>query len=311
MVIRGNVGFNFGESGVGVKSTDKVATYNNTFYDLASAGGSGYGSAFVYYKSGSSSDYCSNGLVANSIISTTRDTNGSPIWFDPGATGIKTNNIGYATYFDSSFVSTNDPLFIDPTSPFRSFRVQPGSPAINSGTNVVWITSANSTGTTFNVNDGQLLIDGWGIVDGDAVTIGSTTTHVTSIVANSVTVASSVTWTNGQAVHWGSYITEDIGAFPYASSDLTWATILSNGSTYTVTPTGSARGVWFYVDGIPTNWVSSAPYSTTITNGTVTAKVYALYAQSVPVISASSPPQSQLGTFQFNGSATIIKGSFQ
>ena len=63
-----------------------------------------------------------------------------------------------------------------------------------------------------------------------------------------------------------------------------------------MTPTGDARGVWFYVNGIPTTWDATSPYSATIASGTVTAKAYALYAQSEPVVTATQGEQGGSST---------------
>jgi hypothetical protein len=197
-----------------------------------------------------------------------------------------THNLGYLSGSEASYVSTSNPLFVNASS--QNFRLQAGSPAINAGTNIAWVTSAAGSGTTFNINDGQLFIDGWGIAEGDVITVGGTTTRISSISGDSVTVATSVTWTNGMPVYWGTDTSPDIGAFPYGSTELTGATMTQNGTTYTVSPTGDARGVWFYVDGIPTIWDYEVPYTATIPGGVVTAKAYALWAQQNPVVFATN-----------------------
>jgi hypothetical protein len=294
IVIRGNVGFNLGESGVGVLSTDHVVCYNNDLYAISVDGtaNSTYGSCYAFYKQSTSSDYSLNNMVANCIIHTTSDSVGSPIWIDTGSSATKTHNLGFNTYFDSSFVSTNDPKFIDPSTNKRNFRLQAGSPAIGAGTNVIWVTSAGGTGTSFAVNDSQLLCDGWGLVEGDRITTGGSTTTVTNISLgnNTLYVRDSVTWTNLQSVYWGTDVGPTIGALPYGSTQLTAAAMFQSGSSYTVTTSGDARGVWFYVDGIPTTWISPAPFTANITNGVVTAKAYALYAQANPVVTATNGP---------------------
>ncbi len=289
IMIRGNVAFAMGEGGMGVMGAQHFVTYNNSFFDIGRMWGTTYASVYIARNAGTA--YASNNLCANTIMQLTSDWFSSPIDIEPGSTGIKECNLGFQTYTngDSSFVSTNDPKFIDPSSASRNFRLQAGSPAIGAGTNVIWVTSLNGTGNSFTVNDSQLLCDGWGMVEGDTITVGAATTIVTNInwATQTVQTRDSVAWTNGMPVHWGKYSTEDIGALPYASTALTAATIAQSGSTYTVTPTGDARGVWFYTNGIPAQWVSLSPYSATFSSGTVTAKAYALYAQSTPVVTAS------------------------
>ncbi len=284
ILLRGNVGFNFGNGACGAISTKNFRAYNNTFFQITN------GNAFVVYKYSSSSDCPMNPMLVNTIIDAMGATSTS-IYFDPCIINfISLNNLGFECPFDSSFIVTNDPMFVSPNTPIRDFHLQSGSPAIGVGTNVVWIRSPNGSGTSFTVNDSQLQCDGWGMVDGDTITVGGTTTVITNISwgDNTVRVRNSVTWTNGQAVYWGKQSTVDIGALPYGSKALTGATISQSGNTYTVTTTGDARGVWFYVDGIPTIWVPSPPFTSTITNGTVTAKAYALYAQANPVVTATN-----------------------
>ena len=284
IVFRGNVGFNFGSTGVGVISIDHVVTYNNTFYEMNTRSGPN-GRTLVFYKKSESSDYPTGCMVANTIIAACEHLD-DPIYFVSENDATITHNLGYLAGFDPSYISTSDPLFVDPVQ--RKFRLQAGSPAINVGTHVIWVTSAEGSGTTFNVNDGLLLIDGWGMTDGDTVAVGGTITTITSISGNSITVADSVTWTSGMPVYWGTDTTPDIGAFPYGSTELTAAVIQQSGNDYTVTPTGDARGIWFYVDGIPTTWDSAEPFTATISNGNVTAKAYALYAQANPVVVATN-----------------------
>lgn len=283
IIVRGNSMFNFSDGAIGIIGADKISTYNNSIYGFSNA--ATY-AQFIVFRS--TANPTLNGLAANTIFSILDGSTEADkaLLVEANCTATRTHNLGYLTGTDASFVSTSDPLFVSPNTPDRNFRLQAGSPAINAGTNVVWVTSASSSGTSFDINDGQLLCDGWGMVEGDIITTGGTTTRITGISGSTVTVAASVTWTNLQPVYWGTDTTPDIGALPYGSTALTAATISANGTTYTVTPTGDARGVWFYTNGIPSHFDYDAPYSATL-DGAVTAKVYALYAQSSPVIAAT------------------------
>lgn len=294
LLIRGNVGYHFGSGCVGNKNTSKISSYNNSFYDATVA--------FVYYNSGGT---IQGGMVQNNIMSS----------MSSGGMDIETfavfcaKNLGFNSGSHTSFVSTADCKFVDPTTPVRNFHLQSSSPARGLATNVLWVTSSANSGYSFTVNDPQLIIDGWGMVDGDTITVG---TNAPTVVTNinwgtsTVSVNSSVTWTNLMPVYWMTNSANDLGALPYGSSDLTSAVMLSSGTTFTVTPTGSTRGVWFYTNGIPALWVSSSPFQATIASTTnVTAKAYALYAQANPVVSASL----QLPISAFIGSGTLRVGS--
>jgi hypothetical protein len=279
IIIRGNTGFRTNNGAIGVIGTDKVLSYHNSFYDLNCPNTSD--NPFIYYSQPSTGNVFSNNIISGVGNST------DAIAVLNGSSLTQANNIGHNAGTESGYVSTSDPLYVDPTTPARNLRLQSGSPSINAGAAVTTVSSSDGSGTTFNVANGDLFCDGYGIVDGDRITVGGTTTRITGISSNAVTVADSVTWTNGMAVYWGTDTTPDIGAFPFASAALSAATMTQSGTTYTVTPTGDARGVWFYVNGIPTTWDSSAPYQATIASGTVTAKAYALYAQAEPVVSAT------------------------
>lgn len=300
LMVRGNVFYNFGSGGLGAVRVDKVPAYNNTFYSMNNVTGGGGAAMFIAYGTGGSL----NDMFSSTIIDGCNGANAIEVVAPSTCTTER--NLGHTAGSHSSFVSTADPQFVSPANPTRNFHLQAASPAVAFGTNVVRITSADGSGTSFEVTDALLLFDGWGMVDGDTITVGSTTTRITSITwPTSVTVADSVTWTNTQPVWWGTDTTPDIGALPYGSADLIWAQINQSGTTYTVTPTGDTRGVWFYTDGIPTSWDSTPPYQATIASGVVTARAYALYAQKNPVVIAQSgeppPPPPAAGSWNVTG----------
>lgn len=281
LVVRGNIGNYFGSSAASATGADWLSVYNNTFVKMCQMVSSG--SALISFSASGGNVSVSN-LVANVLISDTALVS-SPIQVGAGSQALLMANLGYATGTNSSFVSTNDPLFV--ATNIFNFRLQAASPARGSGTNVIYTTSANGSGTSFDVNNGFLLSDGKGLTDGDIITINGTTVRVTSISGNTVTVSASVTWTNGMPVYWGTDTSPDIGALPYESTALTGAAYQQFGNYYRVYPTGDARGVWFYENGIPVSWDNSSPYEYTSSGGTVVPKAYALYAQTDPVFTAT------------------------
>jgi len=288
ILIRGNVFYRVGAGGIAVYSADDFYTYNNTFSeDSYAVAASGNGN--VFFARAFNSDVPDRGMIANTIFYDNGNRSGA-INIADATNYTSTRNLGFLAGTDASYAVITDPLFVDKSS--KNFRLQASSPAINAGAAVTTVTSANGSGTSFNVGNGQLFCDGFGIVDGDTITVGGTTTQISLISGNTIAVAASVTWTNGAPVYWGNTARADIGALPFGSKELTSASLEQQGTTYTVTPDGDTRGVWFYVDGIPTTWDATPPYTTTVASGVVTAKAYALYAQAKPVVIADPRPSN-------------------
>lgn len=288
ILVRGNVAADLGGAMVMSGGCSAVMAYNNTthFCDVQ-----WHNTIYTFAPLKSGWPLPTNALVVNNIISEMQDA-GTPIYVNVAGTVTTNNNLGYLAGTSPSFVSTANPLFVNTNT--YDLRLSAGSPAIGLGTNVVWITSENGTGTSFDVNNGFLLCDGYGIADGDTITLaGGSTVTITGISGNTVTVGSSVTWTNLEPVYWGKYARADIGALPYGCTPLVSASIGNSGSTYTVTTSGDTRGVWFYTNGIPAIWDSTPPFTATIASGIVTAKAYALYAQADPVVTATQEAPKQ------------------
>lgn len=102
-----------------------------------------------------------------------------------------------------------------------SFQPQTGSPAIDAGTFLTTITSTTGSGTSFVVADARYFSDGFGIVTGDTIQIGSNIRTISSVnyTTNAITVTSSVSWTTGMNVSLPYNGTApDIGAYEYVPS---------------------------------------------------------------------------------------------
>lgn len=275
ILYRGQIFWDIGDSAIGGFGTDKINTYNNTAYNLCMAKSGG---SIIYFNnttSGSLGVGVKNWIIYKTNMAGTdflRVISPGILW--------ASNNIGYLAGTHTSYISTSDPSFVNGAS--LNFRLQAGSPAINTGCHIAWITTANGSGTSFDVNDSQSFNDGKGICEGDIVTINGTTTRILSISGDTVTVRDSVTWTQNMPIYWLTDTTPDIGALPFDSTLLSAATYTQNGNDYLVTTTGDARGVWFYTNGIPSQWIyekTNGVYKATVTAGTVSMKAYALYAQ--------------------------------
>ena len=70
----------------------------------------------------------------------------------------------------------DDPLFTNQAT--RDFTLRPLSPAINAGTTLT-ATVGGGTGTSVTVNDAGYFSDGYGLIDGDIIRIGTQTVTIT------------------------------------------------------------------------------------------------------------------------------------
>lgn len=278
-LIRGNIGFSFGAGAVGSKNTPYVTTYNNTWYKLNQVAGT---ESLNFAKGSGDIQYPDYAMVANTIIMD-RGVATDTLFVQSGTTGaVLTNNLGYQAGSESSYVSTADPQFANAAA--NDFTLASGSPARGAGTGLVTITTATGSGTSFAVDKPYLLNDGYGITQGDTVTVGATTTVITGISGSTVTVAASVSWTqNVTKVYWGLSSTVDIGALPYGAAAPS-GTYTQSGNDYTASVSGSCRFVLFTENGVTQTADYSSPYQYTSSGGTVTVAAYALYASATPVV---------------------------
>jgi hypothetical protein len=174
----------------------------------------------------------------------------------------------------------------------NNVMLRPTSPAIDAGGPLTTVTSSGGTGTSFTVGEAYWFCDGFdGLVEPHKIYVGKNNNlSITAVdyAARTITVSAPITWANGDPVGYPYRgAGPDMGAYEFGDNLLVAAMLSQLGSTYTVTTIGDARFVVFYQDGIPFTTVTSSPYTATIPSGTVTAKAYALHAQSRPVIPAT------------------------
>ena len=160
-----------------------------------------------------------------------------------------------------------------------------------SGVSSTSLTVATDTGSFFlGSNASNLPQYGGALVPGDVITVGSTTVQVTSRSGDTLTLASPLSWNNGDPVYFGSSTTIDIGAYPYKSGGyaLSATYAVSNGIA-TITPTDASlvRFVVCYANGIPTTVDNSSPYTCPVV-GLFEARVYPRYPSTTLWAVASS-----------------------
>jgi hypothetical protein len=102
------------------------------------------------------------------------------------------------------------------------FSLPPGSPAIAAGKWPATIASASGAGTSFTVNDARWFFAGMQAasrtVPGDTIQLQgqAATAVIAAITGNTITVSTSLTWTNGQGVALPYYGTApDVGSQAY------------------------------------------------------------------------------------------------
>jgi len=203
----------------------------------------------------SCSNYIYNNTLAFDGYNATKTTNGTPtnisypLWqcamaFVSTSKNVIVNNLAYDN-LSSAFnfldgvnvdtvrlannLSNADPLFTDTNNSPGEFNMslpdctlQPGSPAIDAGAWLTTITSRSGSGTSFTVADPNYFFAGltaaWRTIPGDTIQLQGqiSTATITSISGNTITVATPLTWTNGQglALAYGG-AAPDVGACEY------------------------------------------------------------------------------------------------
>lgn len=182
----------------------------------------------------------------------------------------------------------------DPDGSLNDFLVPDVGSALLSAQSPMTEASGSATdSTSLTVDDADYFMDGFGIVKGDVIKIGSGDwVEITEINYSTevITLEETRTWSDNDDVYL--YGTEVIGA---RQDDLEYESlsgILNLGTTNSVAVTGEARFVQFYEDGVPQSPDYDAPYEYTDGGGDVTAKVYALFAAEIPVVEATLPVSS-------------------
>jgi len=183
--------------------------------------------------------------------------------------------------------SNVNPSFVNATS---DFSLQSGSGARGVG-GPLTTTNGSGSGTSLTVaattgsffigdNSSNLPQYGGKLVPGDFITVGSTTVQVSRVSGDTLTLASPISWNNGDPVYFGSSSTIDIGAYPYKSGGYALsASAAIVGGTATVTPNDASlvRFVVCYSDTVPYAVANSSPYTCAAPAGAFSARVYPRY----------------------------------
>lgn len=234
--------------------------------------------------------------IANNIFTNVMTSNAAIASTDTGGEVTIGENL---THPNTAGTVDGDPVFVNYAA--DDLRIQTTSPAKDVG---AALTTANGggTGTTVTLHGGTTnaywFYDTFdGLIRGAKVYVGNDNNlEIASrdLAAGTITLTTSITWSDGDAVGYAYRGTApDLGAYEFGDTLLTSATISSNSAAfpvYTISVVGDYRFAVFYVDGNPQTpiYYGSPLTYTSVGNEVVTAKVYALHAQTTPVVTAGA-----------------------
>jgi hypothetical protein len=290
LIIRGNVGIRFGSYVAMFGAADYTRMYNNTFVDFAYNQAKPWNTVgYSFEPRGTTDDPSTNNHNFNNIYYNVCRTNGYIISVAAGGCTVEaSHNAAEGSGSHPSCSVTSNINFSNYAG--DNLMLSSSSACIDAGKAMTSVVSASGSGSLVEVGDAGFFSDGYGVVEGDRITIGTNEpARVVSITGNAITVDRSISWNQGDEVYWRKQDTSpDIGAYELGDQRLTRAVLTNAGNVYSVATSGDARFVIFYRDGAQVATDFEPPYAVTVSGGTVTAKAYALHAQSNPVVDAAA-----------------------
>ena len=187
---------------------------NNIFYSTASTSPN----TFVSYEYGNTFASTNSNYVHNMWWRGDGANPATDTWWNDADSGTYDWSEWQAAAFTDGELR-NNPELADPTG--GDYTLSSNSPCIDAG---AWLTTCNGGGissTTVTVYDAGYFCDGFGLIDGDTIMVGSNEVTITDVNygTNVITVDSSISWSNGDPV---SYVysgsAPDIGAYEFVSS---------------------------------------------------------------------------------------------
>lgn len=283
-IFRGNVYSHLGENSTYIENFSWVNFVHNTVYN-ANALGAG--------TANSTTETSTNLSYLNNIYSDINEGTAS-LLYNPDGTTSPTFLADYDLAYNcgpwgvtEGNSLTNDPLFT--LAATNNFRLLADSPAISGGA-LTGTVGAGTNSTSIVVSNATLFTDGWGIVSGDVISVGTNTGLTVTDVdysTHTITVGTAIDWAAGDAVKLS--ILPDRGALPYLADWSISPLLTVDGTNYTVTVNSNlVRMVVFSENGLPVETDTASPYAYTSSGGVVTAMAYPLYADHVLGYSAST-----------------------
>lgn len=236
LIMRGNAVFNYGSYTMQAGSIQNIHVYQNTFVNMghtSSDGSLGYDAQGV-------GGATANATNINNIFQNLAGS--APITTGGGATVNASHNLGFNAGSHASLISTANPLLM--ATNLYDFRLGGGSPAINAGKSITRVSSTSGTGTSFDVPNGTLFCDGFGLTQGDTITVDTDVVTITGISGNTITYTPSITFAQGDHIYWQTDTTPDLGALP-SGSVTNIITSIDEAGNVTVSASSEVRFVEF------------------------------------------------------------------
>jgi len=213
-------GLQFSESSSYYQDTTYNHVYNNTFFRNSLTDEPDPGNSAVYLAIWDGAFIIKNNIFKNNLYSGHPRAYG--VYRVSLADQVFANEYVSETSGDPRFKNASASLGDPMDATYPDFHLSPGSPCIDKGGALTVIVSGSGSGTDVIVADAQYFMDGWGIagVQGDEIQIVGTTqkariTHI-DYLTNTITVSSSLTWTQGQGIALAyTGMAPDVGAFEY------------------------------------------------------------------------------------------------
>jgi hypothetical protein len=307
-IFRGNVMSTYYENIAEFNNWPDVFGSHNTCVDLWE-GGQTWPDLTIWIRGTSTDHEWGNNTFTNG----TYNNQGEPFQVQSPATATFFNNHEHLSGSPSGdgWV-TGDPLFNDYAS--QDFSMNTGSPLEDAARYLTQANGSGSSSSSLTVDEAGWFMDGWGIVQGDKIRIGSNAAvEITNISGSVLTLASAQTWSDNDGIFYATYY-DDIGALPYRSGGFTvsgnWSAS-GNNHTANMDNDDLVRMVVFYENGIPQSPDYDSPYEYTGSGGTITANIYARFASQIPVVAATAGGgPSGDGDMTIGGDLTVDSLSF-
>lgn len=236
IIVRHNVSIQCGSAQFGMGPN--ISASNPAIHGLSNHFRFAHNTA-VKYKAGGPvyrMNWVSGAKTLNNIFAVSSATKVPYTWWGPGASNNASINYNlyhgsppteswevkaviyfpFSTYQSSSGQDqqslVSNPLFTNLAT--RNITLSASSPALNRGTPLT-TTIGGSTGTVITVADSRWFSDGYDVVPGDTIQIGSQLAVIESInhSANQITIDRTLTWLHGQGVSYPYLSTgPDLGA---------------------------------------------------------------------------------------------------